>query len=88
VPQGGACADDAQCATLVCAQGVCCDRACDGTGERCDLAASRGTCAAVAAAVPAASNTTMVVAVALLVLIAARALLHLRTRARRPAAPD
>lgn len=39
------CDREAMCETGSCASGVCCDRACDGTCEACDLAGTVGTCA-------------------------------------------
>lgn len=41
---GRACTVDAQCTSGVCAQGVCCDRTCNGACERCSLAATAGLC--------------------------------------------
>ncbi|MBI5515501.1 MAG: hypothetical protein HY909_17100 [Deltaproteobacteria bacterium] len=41
--RGAGCARGSDCASGFCAQGVCCDRACDGVCEACDLA-MRGTC--------------------------------------------
>ncbi|MCC6623321.1 MAG: hypothetical protein IT385_18830 [Deltaproteobacteria bacterium] len=46
-PTGQACDRVAQCASGSCADGFCCDEACDGACERCDGAAP-GTCAPVA----------------------------------------
>ncbi|HVN87467.1 MAG TPA: VCBS repeat-containing protein [Candidatus Binatia bacterium] len=34
---GAPCSDGSECASHICAQNRCCDRACDGTLERCDL---------------------------------------------------
>ncbi len=42
---GQACGQDAQCRSGVCADGVCCLTPCAGACQRCDLAASPGTCA-------------------------------------------
>jgi MYXO-CTERM domain-containing protein len=42
---GASCADSADCASRVCIDGVCCDRACSGSCESCALVA--GVCSAV-----------------------------------------
>src|SRR5690606_18070855 len=41
---GQACQNGDACASGVCVEGVCCDRACDGACESCKLAESLGTC--------------------------------------------
>ncbi len=46
---GRSCSAGSQCTSGVCAQGVCCDRACNGACERCALAASTGLCTALPA---------------------------------------
>src|SRR5262249_46636242 len=46
-PQGGACALDTDCITGFCADGICCDNACNGACNRCDITGSQGTCKAV-----------------------------------------
>ncbi len=46
---GRPCSTGTQCTSGVCAQGVCCDRGCDGACERCALAASVGLCTALPA---------------------------------------
>lgn len=43
-PNGTACTDGGECQSGICADDVCCDAACDGTCESCDLAATEGTC--------------------------------------------
>jgi hypothetical protein len=40
----GACTSDHQCLSGHCADGVCCDKACNGQCEACDLATTVGTC--------------------------------------------
>ena len=48
--QGQACAKTADCAGgLPCADGYCCDKACTGSCEACDVAPSFGTCTTLAA---------------------------------------
>ena len=53
VPQGGACITPAQCATPFCVDGVCCDSACTGPMEQCNLPGQAGTCVQTAAGAPA-----------------------------------
>jgi hypothetical protein len=47
--QGAACADGRQCTTGHCADGVCCDTACDGVCLTCNPPSSPGTCSPIAA---------------------------------------
>lgn len=48
------CTDDASCLSGFCADGVCCDRACQGSCEACNRAGQVGTCVAVSGPSPAA----------------------------------
>ncbi len=43
-PAGVACQEDRQCATGPCVEGLCCNRACNGVCERCDVPGALGTC--------------------------------------------
>jgi hypothetical protein len=63
IPQGGSCEMNADsCETgLFCADGVCCDELCDGTGERCDLPGRVGTCEKESAMAPVASNQGLLI---------------------------
>jgi len=47
VSNGQACTSAAECQSLVCVDGVCCNRTCDSPCEACDLTASKGTCTAI-----------------------------------------
>lgn len=78
---GESCTDPSQCASAFCVDGVCCDRACDGPLEQCNLPGRGGTCGE-AAAVPALTPLALLAAVGLL---AGAAALALRRRPRPPA---
>ncbi len=54
--QGTLCSADGDCLTGICAEGFCCDRACDGQCEACDRAGAEGTCGPVPAGAPHASR--------------------------------
>jgi hypothetical protein len=43
------CTSPTQCASAFCVDGVCCDTACDGPQEQCNLPGERGTCVSTAA---------------------------------------
>ncbi len=45
---GKTCADGTECQSTFCAQGVCCDGACEGTCQSCVLSGSLGHCANIA----------------------------------------
>jgi MYXO-CTERM domain-containing protein len=71
VPQGGECTDVSQCVTdLLCADGVCCNTACDQPLEQCNLPGRGGMCASTAAAAPAASSTGLLAMLGVLILAA------------------
>lgn len=41
---GGVCARDSECGKGLCVKGICCDKACSGACEACDLAGKVGAC--------------------------------------------
>src|SRR5260221_6331855 len=43
------CTSPTQCASAFCVDGVCCNTACDGPLEQCNLPGERGTCVSAAA---------------------------------------
>jgi MYXO-CTERM domain-containing protein len=47
---GASCKTDAECDTGHCADGVCCNRACAGTCEACDVPGTAGTCTPISGA--------------------------------------
>lgn len=46
---GVPCGNGSECNSTICVDGVCCDKACDGTCEACNVAGNVGRCAAVPA---------------------------------------
>jgi hypothetical protein len=80
VPQGGACTTATQCATGNCVDGVCCDTACSGPLDRCNLPGQGGTCASAAAGAPLLTPGGVLVA---LLVLAGIALVALRRGGRR-----
>lgn len=73
-PQGAACTAGTQCVSSFCADGVCCDRACSGRGERCNAANQPGVCVDETQPAHALSPLALVLATALVSAIAGRAL--------------
>jgi len=67
VPQGGACSEASQCVTGHCADGVCCDTACDQRLQQCNLPGQVGTCASTPATAPTASRTGLLLMLGALV---------------------
>jgi hypothetical protein len=61
VADGGACAKATDCASGFCVDGVCCNTACTGQCEACDVAGSAGTCSPVSGA-PHGTRTACVAA--------------------------
>lgn len=77
-PQGNACRETANCLPgLFCADGVCCDTACTGSGQNCAVPGQEGTCVQGPADAPTASRATLAAMLGALVLTA---LLALRVR--------
>ena len=56
LPPGTTCASALQCASGFCADGVCCDQACTGQCQACDLAGLAGTCSTVSGTAPRAGR--------------------------------
>jgi MYXO-CTERM domain-containing protein len=46
-PRGDVCTDGSECQSGFCADDVCCDKACDGQCEACDVKGSQGVCTAI-----------------------------------------
>jgi hypothetical protein len=55
---GTACTQDSQCGLGHCADGVCCDQACTGSCEQCNLGSLAGTCSPVLAGVVGPASHT------------------------------
>jgi hypothetical protein len=51
-PNGATCAAGSECTSGQCYQGVCCNVACGGTCQACNLTATMGTCTSIAAGMP------------------------------------
>jgi hypothetical protein len=70
LPNGAQCGLGSQCRSTFCADGVCCDTACDRPFETCDALPTRGTCVAVAPT-PPLSRRGLYTGLALLTLLGA-----------------
>jgi hypothetical protein len=81
IPNGGACTSGPACASGFCVDLVCCDTACSGPMQSCNVPQHIGTCTSIANAAPATSTTGLVVGVLLLNGVAAFALRY-RMRSR------
>lgn len=62
---GAACTDPGQCSSGFCVDRVCCETACDGPGEACNVSGN-GVCTPLAAAAPALSGRGSLLVVLLL----------------------
>jgi len=70
-----------QCLSMHCVDGVCCDTACDGPDQICNLPGREGTCLPITAApAPALTGAGKLVGVAVLLLVAAVGIRLRRTR--------
>ncbi len=79
IPDGGDCVDPTDCQSGNCVDDFCCESACDGPNEACNLPGLEGNCLALTATVPAASNTGLTMAVVGLLAVALAAFLRRRT---------
>ncbi len=77
---GAACAIPGDCQSLNCVDRVCCDTACDGPAQACNVPGSVGACTDIVAAAPTTSRGILLIAITILAAIAARA----RARAVQP----
>jgi MYXO-CTERM domain-containing protein len=80
IPDGGSCEDPADCESGNCVDDFCCDTACAGPEQQCNLPGQEGICSSTAAPAPAASPTGLVIGLALLIAVGAVAMLR-RARA-------
>ena len=62
---GGACTDPSQCSSGFCVDRVCCETACDGPAEACNVSGN-GVCTSLAATAPAMSGRGSLLAALLL----------------------
>jgi hypothetical protein len=83
IPDGGACVDAVDCVSGNCVDDVCCESACDGANESCNLPGLAGVCLEMSATVPTASSRALSLALAVLLAVAIVALW--RRRAARTA---
>jgi hypothetical protein len=74
IPNGGACTTGPPCASGFCVDLVCCDTACTGPLEQCNLPGERGTCSSTAASAPTLTPWGMLVGSLVLAGIAGMAL--------------
>lgn len=70
VAQGGFCTDASQCVTGFCSDNVCCDTACTGVGQACNLPGEQGTCVSAPSPAPPASNAGLATMMAAALLVA------------------
>ncbi|HSQ00330.1 MAG TPA: hypothetical protein VL049_24180 [Candidatus Dormibacteraeota bacterium] len=73
-PNGAACASPSDCNSAFCVEGVCCNAACTGPLERCNLPGQVGTCTSASAPAPALTSRALGLALAVLGALAAVAL--------------
>jgi hypothetical protein len=78
-PNGDGCDDPADCISGNCVNDVCCDTACNGPEQACNIPGSVGTCSNIAAAAPAASHGALLAGVVLLLVVGGVALWRRRT---------
>lgn len=66
IPDGVSCVDPLDCASGNCVDDVCCESACDGPGQSCNLAGLEGACLGPETMAPVASNRILPLLVAVL----------------------
>ncbi len=74
IPDGASCIDPVDCVSGNCVDDVCCESACTGEMEACNLVGQEGICTAIAAGAPAASDRTLAVVLVMLLAIGCGAL--------------
>ncbi len=78
LPDGSTCTDPDDCLSGNCVDDVCCDTACDGVMEQCNLVGQEGICAEVRTPAPAASRTGLLIALMVLAAVGGFAILRRR----------
>ncbi len=81
VSNGGRCMSPSQCQSGNCVDEVCCDTACQGPLEQCNLPGQRGVCVSTAAPAPTLSDRALILALVLLIGIGGLAIAQRRWRA-------
>jgi MYXO-CTERM domain-containing protein len=76
IPDGGSCEDPDDCVSGNCVDDFCCDTACNGPEQQCNLPGQEGVCSSTAAPAPAASPSGLLIGLALLIAVGAVAMLR------------
>lgn len=76
-PPGTACTDPAECSPMFCVSGVCCEVACTGSNQSCNVPGHAGECLSVTPApAPAMSSTGLLIGALLLAVVGTIGLLR------------
>lgn len=75
VPNGGECSTPAQCSSMFCVDGVCCNTVCDQPLEVCNDPAHPGICSPITAPAPAMSKAGLLIALLTLAMVGVLALM-------------